>query len=57
MQVAMLVAMHLLYAAIGFLDFPNINGTSTSHFAEQSWTQTFQRNVRASLHLLLGFGL
>lgn len=47
MQVAMLVALHLLYAAIGFLDAPSRSSSTASHFAQQSWVQTLRRKVRS----------
>ena len=42
-----MVALHLLYAAVGFLDSPSKKGSSAYHFAQQSWSQTLGGNVRA----------
>ena len=47
MQVAMLVALHLLYAAIGLLDAPSRSSSTASHFAQQSWVQTLRHKVRS----------
>ena len=37
-QVIMLVALHVLYAALGFIDPPEQEDTEASHFAHQSWS-------------------
>ena len=34
----MLVALHVLYAALGFIDPPEQEDTEASHFAHQSWS-------------------
>ena len=37
MQVAMLVALHLLYAAIGFLDTTGCTKADDPHFSRKDW--------------------
>ena len=47
-QVVMLVALHALYAALGFIDPPEQEGSEASHFAHQSWSISSNNQVSFS---------